>query len=291
MRGLVGVGVVVLGLVVVLGGVGWVMVRGEPGWYRVEGDAERVNAGANRFEDELVELRNWAAGVGAAETRELRASVRGSGAGASGGGGGGGGPKGEYELVISGEELTAFVRRWATINGVNEEIAKRVEEPVVTVEEGLVVVGGRAKGVAGLSGAVVAGHFGVELTEKGELWVRLEKVTVGRLRVPVGLVSGVLERGAGAVEGEVKRWRADARVDERGRSNTAMTLASGGRVVVGMLRGEAVEGAGFLPMDERRGLGVRVVGVKVGGGEVRVVLRVLPVEERKGLGERVRGGK
>ncbi len=125
------------------------------------------------------------------------------------------------------------------------------------------------------------------------MWVRLEKVTVGLLRVPVGWVEAAMKSGAARVSAEVGRWRVDARLDERGRGNSAMVLASGGRLLVGVLRGEGVEGAGFLPMDDRRGLGVKVVGVAVEGegaeGVLRLRLRVVGKADRTGLGGRVKG--
>jgi hypothetical protein len=260
----------------------WALLRAEPSWYRLEPDPERVNQSANAFEDRIVEVVNWSAAIGAAELRGGR--VPRSGVSTPG-------PEREWELRLRAEELTAFVRRWAVVSGFDQQIGRYGRDPVVVVEGGRIILGARPGGEAAVAGDAVVGlHLLPQYDSgKGELRLTLEKVTVGRLPLPAGWFDGTLSRAADQVKGELDRWNRDSRLDERGRSNTAMTRASGARLIEGLLRQQAVEAAGFVPMDERRGLAVRVTGLTVNDGELVVRLSVIPQEQRAGLGERVRG--
>lgn len=267
---LVGVGAVVAGLAL-----------STPGWYRAArevGDAAALDAAANRFEDRLVELGNFVAGEMAAEARAAR-----RGGEVAGGGGGG-----RWVWVVSGEELNAFVRRWAVLHGGEGggQLARVLAgdaEPVVTVRGGRVWLAARVEGWAVVT---MAWRPGVE---GGEFRMALEGCWVGRLRVPVGLVRGLLVRGAGSVGESVVRWRADARVDGRGRGNMPMALASGGQVLMAALEGSASPDVVFVPVDERSSAAVRVLGVSGEGEVLEVTLGMVPAGERAAAGARVRG--
>lgn len=290
------VGVVLLLVVVVLVGV-W-QVRGVPWWYVPVGDGGVIDRDSRQLEDRLVVLRNEAGAIVAAEARARlaqAASTRGAGKGSSTRGGVGQVPAvgGELVLVVPPSELTAFVLKWARLNGWEEGYQQFVSDPTVSIVERRVVFAGRVKQAGG---AVVSVHVRPVFTDDGaaggvggvgKVALLVERVTVGRMPVPVSWVMGEVVKERGRLVGEVERWGKDARLDSRGMANSAMTLELGGKLLLGVVDQVAVAGVVALPGEDGRGLPVYVTGVSVEGGVLTVRARAVPVGERR----RVLGGK
>lgn len=270
-------------LLLVTGGV-WLRARSAPAWYRPPTDPQAVDRSARQFEDRLVEVRNTAAAIAAAEARARRSANPQASTPQTG----------EFELRLPAGEATAFLLKWAKLEGWEARYSQWVEEPMVTVEGGCVVVGGKLAGVPGLGGGVAGVHLRPELSENGEaIRLTLDRVTVGGLTLPSALISGQLARARDPLARGVQRWSADARVDANGLTNFPTALALAGRVVLGTIDGKGAEPVLSLPVDDRRGVLVRVTAVRVEGrGEAGVVVvRGRPVApgERSGVLARLKG--
>lgn len=291
LKGVQWVGFAGLVVAAVLTSVLWLASR-TPVWHRVGRqvtDARQVDAAANRFEDRLVELGNFAAGGLAAEARQSRA-------GGSRSRGDAGGETGEasarWVWTLDGEEANAFLRRWAVLHRGEPGLAGYLAgdaEPVVSVREGRVL--GSARVPAGLGfWPVVTVAWRPRLEPGGLAWA-LEECWVGRLPVPASMARWMLTRAAGPLREGVRRWQADARVDGRGRGNMPMALASGGQLLLSLLEGGVGSDVVFVPVDERHSAAVRVVGVSSSGEgmALRVTLELVPPAEREAAAARTRG--
>lgn len=289
---------VVLLLLVGVGVMGVVLWRAllPPPWYvvgRQVTDTASMDAAANRFEDGLVELGNFAGAGLASEARRTRGESSSPTSGEP--------ERRTFVWTLDGSEANAFLRRWAVLHrgeaGLAGFLAGKAE-PVVAVRDGRVVGSLRVPGVLGLRPVVsvafrpecVGAGDGSDASEGGLRW-SVERCWVGRMPVPAFIGRRMLERAAGPVREGLSRWQADARLDARGRGNVPMALASGAQMLLAVLEGRAGPDVLFVPVGERHSAPVRVVGVDAtaDGVGLRLTLELVPEVARELAARRVRG--
>lgn len=254
-----------VGAAVVAGG----LLVGRPGWYTARvTDPAVIDAGARRVEDKLVEARNWAAAVAAKEARDRKGAT-------SSRRPVGEEPSAEFELTFTAEELTSFLLKWTRVQGWEEQYRHYVTDPAVGVEAGGLTVAGRVTGMP----VVMSIRLRPELA--GEtLKLRLAAVRGGRLPLPTSVATSQLARLDGPISRSLDRWKRDARLDDRGLANTALALATSGRLLLAGVRDTPTDAVLALPVDERRSVLVRLTDVSTGPEGVRLKARPLTPDER-----------
>jgi hypothetical protein len=271
------------GVVVVVLGLGitallaYRRVQAVPVWYRQMMNPEQIDRAAQRAEDKLIESRNWAGAIAAAEARASRGNTRPSPMPVAE----------EFSVRVSDEELNAFFLKWARLNGWDRQINQYVADPVVATHDGAIVLAGKMKD---LGGVLLSMHFKPVL-EGDKFAMRLVRVTGGQLDLPTSKAQEQLDKMKGPLGEATDRWRRDARLDSKGQANSALTLAALGRVAMSILTREPVEAVAFLPVDDRRSVPVRLTRVNVVDGHIEVAARPVPAEERAGVVERLKAGK
>lgn len=245
------------------------LLMGRPGWYTARvTDPAAIDAGARRVEDKLVEARNWAAAVAAKEARDRKGAT-------SSRRPAGEEPAAEFELTFSAEELTSFLLKWTRVQGWEEQYRQYVTDPAVGVESGGLTVAGRVTGMP----VVMSIRLRPVLTAES-LRLRLESVRGGRLPLPVSVARGQLTRLDGPLSRSLDRWKRDARLDDRGLANTALALATSGRLLLAGVRDMPTDAVIALPVDERRSVLVRLIDVATAPDGVRLKARPLTPDER-----------
>lgn len=257
-----------LGAILGLGLVLLLMVRAKPAYYRpVAFDPARIESGAKKVEDKLIELRNVAAEARLAD------------------------PSGAPQRLVvsfSEEELNAFILKWTELNALRGQYEKHVRDPAVAFEPGRVILAARAVQLPVES--VVSLHATARL-DAGGLRLAIDDVRAGRLGLPGRLWADAITRVQSSIDDQLPGWRAKAKVDPRtGVANESAVKACYGQLLKRALAGEAVEPVIVIPVNTGSGVPVRLLELKIDDRQVTLTFVPLRPNEAEAFGRRVREG-
>ena len=223
-------------------------IHARPAWYQAGVmDAQEREAAAGRFEDKLVETRNWVAGRRGGPPRASERSDN------------------SLTLRLTQEELNAFVWKWEEASGLGARYAKFVKDPEVFLRDGHVILAANAVPMD----TVVSVELAPRVEEGGDLRLEVASVRGGDLPLPESFWRGYSRRLSEGIAKELPSLIRDARLKGDGSANNALTAAVLLRMALQFLEERPASPIVFIPSP------ARVTKVSILDGEASITLQML----------------
>jgi len=257
-----------------LAGVGYWRLKVDPEWYHpVATDPEASRLAANRADQKVVETLNWAASAQAAETRRRLGSTRPADSASV------------KTISFSEEELNAFFAKWRTQNHWDDHYSAYLDDPMISLQDGRIVFAGRLKEFP----SVVSMHYEPVLTADGQLNIRLVRVLGGRLPMPRGILDRPLGKLETAARARLPKFQKGSRIGSDGAGNADALKAASLMMLLDTLDQSPADASLFLPIEDKRGLPVRITAVTIADKTLSLDVRVMTDTESARLMERLHG--
>jgi uncharacterized protein YpmS len=271
---------VALSLVVLLGLSlsGVYLYRGTPGWYRPRVvSTQETRDAANRADQKILDLFSWAA---SAQAQERRHQLGKSSAGEV--------PIGPKTVSFDEEEINSFIATWknAETSDIEQRISRYFTDGRIVFEEDSVILAGESPGF----GTVVSAEFSPSIDETG-LHLDLSSLSAGRLPIPKSAVAGKMKRLEFLLEQQLLQKQPDVRIDESQTANGPAVAASWIEHLLAAMNEEPTDPTVIIPFDMtdlRRGLPVKVTGIKVVEGSISLTLETVSASEENKLANRLK---
>jgi hypothetical protein len=262
-----------------LSAIALLMFRATPAWYgpATITAAER-EALARAAENKLIEAQNWAAQLRADEVRLARATERGTSRPATR-------AADAITIALDQREIAALFDKWSVLYGWRTKYQQFFEDPQLLLRDGLIVVAGKVKEL----GSVVSLQFQPRVDAHGKLHMELRSVTGGKLPLPELLWYAWRDKMMTSINQKMPSWRRQASISPTGAANTSAMAATMGQFLLHVAHRQAAEPILFLPLADRgESVPVKVQDVKVGDGELILMVTPLTPAQRATLLARIR---
>src|SRR4051794_13253934 len=280
------VAVLLLGAMLMSAG-GWFLLRGKPAWYHPRTmTAEQRKRAADRAENTLVNIQNWAGGARAARLRasaaagDLPTTTQAATALAHE-------PSQPFQIQFTDEELNAFFEKWADVNGRREYLERFIEDPRLVLRDNQLILAGTVKDL----GTVVSMQFEPRIDEHGSLQMNLVRVLGGVLPLPDALWASKRARMEQYLAEKLPTYQQAASVAPDGTANSAAASAAMNKLLQSILHGDPAEPALFVPYDVRqlnRSVPVKITAVTVQNNTLTITAEQMTTREREAMMDRLR---
>ena len=269
---------------------GWFMLRGTPEWYQPStATAEQRKKAADRAENMLISIQNWAGGARAARLRAAAATV-------------GAGdaptttqaatalshePSQPFQIQFSDEELNAFFNKWADLNGRRESLERFVDDPRLVLRNNQLILAGTVKDL----GTVVSMQFEPRIDEHGSLQMNLVRVLGGILPLPDALWSSKRERMQQYLQAKLPAYQQEAAMMPDGTANSAAASAAMNKLLQSVLHNDPADPVLFVPYDLHklnRSVPVKITAVAIQNNTLTITAEQMTAVERGALLDRLR---
>ena len=180
------------------------------------------------------------------------------------------------ELQFEAAELDTYFEKWLADNGYADAFGKYLAEPRLVLNEGRLVLAGRAE-MGGMT-SVVSMHFLPSVGEGGQAQLELEGVYAGTVPLPDRAVAPMREKAAAAIDKRLPSYVDDAGFEDNGSANKAAVDLAIDRQLGRILDGLPVEDLILFPPLLNRGpIATRVTDLSIADGVM--TLRLVPLAE------------
>ena len=277
-------------IVFAVGGI--VLFKGTPGWYRPEelaGTPEERAAAAQRAENKLIEVRNWAEllnadAVHAQADADAQAQAAPGAAAAAAPARAATRAADSLTVAFTEKELNAFFRKWSVAYGWEAKYGRFLSDPVIELQPERLILAGKVTD----AGTVASFHFRPALDARGQLRLDLAGVRGGRLPLPQAAWTPQRDKVLAALRARLPAWQRDARIDATGAANGPAIATAMAKLVFDVTTGRPGEPVLFLPLSEGHSVPVRLTAVSVDDHELTLTAQPMTDGERAALLQRIR---
>jgi hypothetical protein len=180
-------------------------------------------------------------------------------------------------------EIDAYLDVWLDGSGYRPAVERYVRDPVIRLHDGRLVVAGKMPAV----NRVISLHFEPLIGVDGRVQLELDRVTAGRVSVPITLTESLGDRAVQRMERDLAYrlppLQQQAQIASDGVANRATIEAWQMIAGLQLIRGEPVEPVLFLPVYGEKVVPVRFTGMLI--ADDALTLSVIPMtpDERAAL--------
>jgi hypothetical protein len=259
--------------------VGWFLLRGTPDWYKADAiTAEQRQAAANKAEDMLTRMTNWA---GAAQAR--RASQVADGPTTTQASGVlGHEPSQPFEIQFTDVELNAFFNKWADLDDRRAVMDRYVENPRLALRDHQLILAGNVKDL----GMVVSLQFEPKIDERGKLRMDLVRVMGGLLPLPDAMWADKREKFEKMLRSELPKYQRSAKFSSEGTANGAAASAAMDKLLLATLNREPAAPVVFVPYQVSRlnsSVPAKITAVSIQDHTLTMTVEQMTTDERDAL--------
>lgn len=243
---------------------GYTLLKGRPTYYvLISLTPEQREAAAQRAEDTINRMQNLAARVRAAEIRASTNPTENQ-------------DKEATTFSFTQDELNSIFNKWSEKFGWPEMYARYVEQPIIILQPGRVILAGQVK-VRQID-SVVSFHFEPKVDEKGQLDLNLTSVRGGNLPLPKDmLMSPLRERMISELQRRVPAWQSKAKIDPHGGANDDTMKLQLSQMLIALLQQKSADSVLFLPVfQENRRVPAHLSDVKI--EDQKLTFTVIPMD-------------
>ncbi len=192
------------------------------------------------------------------------------------------------ELTFEAAELDTYFEKWLEDNDYGEAFGKYMTDPRLLMNEGRLVLAGRAT-LPAVGQSVVSMHFLPSVGAEGNAQIELEAVYAGVVSLPDSAVQPMRDKAAQAIENRLPTYLESAAINDDGSANQAAVDLAIDRQLARILDDLPVEDfILFPPLLNRGPIATRVTAMTIEDGIMTLRLVPLTSEERLAYIEAIR---
>ena len=259
--------------------VGIYLYHGTPRWYhRRVVSAQEVQQAANSADQKLIDLFSWAASAHAQELRRLRGKARSSDQTI--------GPK---TVTFSEDELNSFFASWQTPEKrqLQTRISRYFTDGRVIFQPDTLILAGQSPVI----GALVSAEFNPTIDDQGKLRLPLGSLRAGLLPLPQSALSGQLARLEDLLTQQLAIEQPGVAIDPALSANSAALAAAWLKLLLSGLTDSRADSVLIIPFDMtnlRRGLPVKLTGIRLAENQITLTVDPIPSDARNDLEDRLK---
>ncbi len=188
------------------------------------------------------------------------------------------------EVGFHEDELNAAFQKWDSLYQWTERYKAYVQEPVVVLHDGHVILAGNSEEV----GAVVSLHFSPSLDADGQLLLRLDNVLAGRLPLPRAFLEKYRKSARLKLQNGLPALQRKAEFGPDGSANQEAMAAAMAKLFLHALDDEPAEPVVFLPVERKRSVPVTLTDVRIADKTLTFKVKRMDAAERAMLLDEIR---
>jgi hypothetical protein len=189
-------------------------------------------------------------------------------------------------ISFTDDEMNAFFDKWATLQNIRSNYEDILTDPMIVLQDGEVILSARMKKV----NTVASLHLSVRIDGQGKLDLKLVRVQLGALPVPIKLLNNYRQQAAQMVSQDLPRLRDRAMISAGGVANASANSFGMSNLLVNVLEEQPAEGVLFLPMIERGSIPVKMLSVQIENHTLTLVVQPMTAGERTALLKKIKDG-
>jgi uncharacterized protein YpmS len=187
-------------------------------------------------------------------------------------------------LSFTDDEMNAFFGKWSTLQNVKSSYEDILSDPMIALQDGEAILSGRMKKF----NTVVSLHLSASIDEQGKLQLKLTKIQLGELPVPMKMLGDYRRQAAQMIAEDLPRLRERALITAGGVANSSASSAAMSSLLINVLNEQPSESVLFLPMVERGSIPVRMLSVKIENHTLTIMAQTMTGPQRAELLKRIR---